>query len=122
MIAPGELAAQRKLTDSFIRADEQQIQLIRKTKVPNGAGGYRETMVPLAPQGFRLIPLQDSTGESGRTTADGKQVTPAYMLQGRYNCDMQRYDQFVIDGKRYEVFFIVENRQYQVKGEVAYLG
>jgi hypothetical protein len=122
MIAAAELAIQRKLTDWFIRADEQQIALIRKTKVPNGAGGYREVATTLAPQGFRLIPLQDSTGESSRTTADGKQVTPSYMLQGRHDCNMQRYDQFILDGKRYEVFFIIENRQYQVKGEVAYLG
>lgn len=122
MIAPAELAAQRQLTEWFIRADERQLSLIRSGKVPNGAGGYKTVETTLPPQGFRLIPLQDSTGESSRTTADGKQVTPSYMLQGRHDADLQRFDRFVIEGRKYEVFFILENRQYQVKGEVAYLG
>jgi hypothetical protein len=45
------------------------------------------------------------------------------MLMGRHDADMQRWDTFTAeDGTRYEVVFVNANRQYEVKGEVAYRG
>jgi hypothetical protein len=68
---------------------------------------------------MRLIPLGD--GATLRTTANGEEVTPTYMLLGEYTVDMQRWDTFTVNGRRYQVVFINENQQYEVKGEVAYL-
>lgn len=120
MIAAAELALQRILTNAFVAADEQPIVLVRKTKVQNAAGGWTTTSTPLPAQNIRMNPLQDAVGQ--RTTADGKQVTPSYMLVCRHTADVERGDTFTIGGRRYEVVFVVENRQYQVKAEVAYLG
>jgi hypothetical protein len=78
------------------------------------------TPTALPAQTMRLIPAQDGAQE--RFTADGKAVRPTYMLQGRYDADMERWDTFVHAGHRYEVVFVNENRQYQVKGEVVYHG
>lgn len=122
MIAPGELNLQRSLTAQFIEADPLELQLYRSTKTPNGSGGYT-TSAP-APVGglqrMRLIPLGDGAEE--RLTADGKTVTPNYMLQGYFDCDMDRWDTFELSGIRYQIVFINQNSQYQKKGEVVYLG
>lgn len=121
MIASAELAMQRQLTQAFIDADWLTIVLLRSAWTSDGAGGrLKGVEVSLAPQTFRLIPQDDGTTE--RLTADGKAVNPTYRLLGPYTADMQRWDEFVIDGKRYQIVFINANRQYEVKGGVAYLG
>lgn len=122
MIHPSELAVQRQLTTVFIEADPIEIQLLRPVRTSDGAGGYVDSS--LAPVGglqrLRLIPLGDGAEE--RLTADGRQVAPSYMLLGTHLADMQRWDEFAVDGRRYQIVFINQNQQYEIKGEVAYLG
>lgn len=122
MIPPVELNVQRRLTAAFIEKDPLEIQLLRSERIANGSGGY-VTGDP-APVGglqrMRLIPLQD--GQTERYDANGKQVFPQYMLMGLHDADMQRWDTFELNGDRYQIVFINLNRQYEVKGEVAYLG
>lgn len=120
MISPTELKIQRNLTALFIAADRIELTLNRRVSIEDGAGGHELIWQPLLPQTVRMNPLQDRVGE--RVTADGVQVAPSYMLIGGYDLDLQRFDRFTIDGRRYEVVFIQENRQYEVKGEVAYIG
>jgi hypothetical protein len=122
MIATAELKMQRKLTRMFIEADPLEIQLLRASRTPNGSGGYiTGTPEPVGGlQRMRLIPLQD--GQTERYDANGKQVFPQYMLMGMYDADMQRWDFFQLNGTRYQIVFIDENTQYQVKGEAVYLG
>lgn len=120
-IHPAELAAQRRLTKTFVWADAKDIELVRTERVPDGAGGViLGDPVRLPPQTMRLIPGQDGAQE--RFTAEGVAVKPSYKLLGTHEADMQRWDTFELDGHRYEVVFINENRQYQVKGEVVYHG
>lgn len=119
MIAQMELDIQRKLTTEFVRADETQLVLTRRTKVSDGAGGHTYTEAPLPAQGLRLIPQQDTAREV--QAADGSMVHPRYVLLGRYTADMQRGDKFTYQGNRYEVGD-VEDKQYEVKGDVIYLG
>lgn len=120
MIPAGELKVQRALTAVFIAADQIPVALTRRTQIPDGKGGYRLTEQKLAPQVFRLIPSQDGSAE--RTTADGKAVTPEYVLMGTHLADMARGDTFTVGDRRYEVVFINENQQYEIKGEVSYRG
>lgn len=121
MISSLELSIQRQLSNAFIEADPLEIQLSRPTRTPDGAGGYVDSLVPIGGlQRLRLIPLGDGADE--RTTADGVAVAPTYMLMGTYLANIQRWDEFSVDGRRYQVVFINQNRQYEVKGEVAYLG
>jgi hypothetical protein len=121
MIAAAELAIQRQLTAAFVQADRILVTLVRSTPVSDGAGGTSPgTPTPLAAQVMRLIPLGDGAQE--RMTSDGREVRPAYKLLGLHTADMEIDDEFTIGGKRYQVVFISENRQYEVKGEVAFRG
>jgi hypothetical protein len=121
MIATAELELQRQLTLAFIAADSFSVTLMRSTLTANNSGGYkRSAPTPLAPQTMRLIPSQDGSIE--RLTADGVAVSPSYMLMGRWDADMRRWDRFTLGGAEYEVVFINQNTQYETKGEVAYLG
>jgi hypothetical protein len=121
MIELAEVKIQRRITEAFVAADYVVLDLVRTPRVSNGAGGRAKgTPEPLRPQRFRLVPSGDGAPE--RTTGDGLAVTPAYMLIGEYNADVQRFDEFVKDGRRYQIVFVNENRQYEVKGEAAYLG
>ena len=121
MIAPVELRLQRAQTHAFIKADAREVTLRRSLREPDGAGGFIDgDPVDLPPQCLRLMPRQD--GATPRPTADGEMVEPGYTLLGRHDADMRRWDTFVLDGVRYEVVFVNENRQYEVKGEVAYRG
>jgi hypothetical protein len=120
-IMPMELAVQRKLTAAFIAADSLQLALLRTPAVPDGAGGVRSGPTQTLPaQTLRLIPLGDGAQE--RFTRDGVAVTPSYMLMGKHDADIQRFDEFTLDGRRYQVVFVNQNQQYEVKGEVAYRG
>lgn len=116
-----ELRVERMLTDAFISADSLQVVLNRTTEVSDGAGGVLlSDTAPLAAQKMRLLPLGDGAVE--RLTADGRVVRPSYMLLGNYDANMQRGDTFTLSTGRYQVVFVNENRQYEVKGEVAYVG
>lgn len=121
MIAAGELEMQRRLTLGFLAADSREITIQRRPRTSDGAGGtVAGDPVSLPPQDFRLLPSED--GATARTTAEGETATPEYMLLGRWDADLQRFDEFEIDGRRFQVIFITENRQYETKGEVTYLG
>jgi len=121
MIAEAELAIQRQLTSAFINADRISVILTRPVWVDDGAGGVTQgPPETLAPQTMRLIPLGDMASE--RFTANGEAVTPTYALLGLHTADIQRWDQCTINGRRYEVVFVSENMQYEMKAEVAYRG
>lgn len=120
MLSDAEVVAQRAITAAFVAADRFSCVLTREQRVPDGEGGYTTEPAPVDAQWLRLVPLQDATQD--RTDATGNVVTPGYMLIGRYSADIQRGDEFTKEGRRYEVVFVLENKQYQVKGEVIYLG
>jgi hypothetical protein len=120
-IASVELAFQRKNTEAFIAADSVEVVLIRTPREDDGAGGVLTgTPASLLPQVMRLIPLQD--GHSPRQTAEGEMAEPSYMLLGKHDADMERWDEFQMNGAWYQVVFVNQNRQYEVKGEVVYRG
>jgi hypothetical protein len=116
-----ELAAMRDQTRAFIAADQDEVVLTRRTRVPNGSGGYLLTAPAALPsQPARLIPLQP--GGPQRHTLDGRLVDPAYHLLMDWEADLSRGDLFVIHGRRYEIVFVTENQSYETKGEVVYNG
>lgn len=119
MIPAAEAAVQRQLTAWFIAADVEAVVLERPTKTSNGAGGFKKTFAPLAPQEMRLIP-QGSGVE--RNLEDGRVVASTHVLMGNYGADMLRGDTFSLGGRDYEIVFINENREYEVKGEVILVG
>jgi hypothetical protein len=120
-MSPVELMVQRRMTAFFISADRTPIILQRNLLVPDGGGGYKKLDTDTLPlQWFRIIPQQDTAIE--RTTADGRKVSPEYVLLGTHDSDMKRGDRFKLDGRRYEIVFVAIGPPYERKGEVAYLG
>lgn len=120
MVSEQEAAMQRGITAAFVAADAFSCVLTREQRVPDGEGGYTTVPTPVDAQWLRLVPLQDATQD--RRDSTGSVVSPGYMLVGEHTADIQRFDTFTKDGRRYEVVFVLENRQYQVKAEVIYLG
>jgi hypothetical protein len=121
-IADAELSVQRMLTRAFIEADVVTITLYRSTVTDDGAGGtVTGAPVAIAPQCLRLI-TQGSTGADSkqRFTANGQAVSPDYVLMGTECADIERWDTFEHEGRAYEVVFVNQNRQYEVKAEVVY--
>lgn len=116
---PTEALVQQRITAAFVDADPFDCVLTREANVSDGEGGYTTTKKALPAQRLRLVPLQDASVE--RTTADGRSLTPEYMLVGTVGADIKRADTFTKDGRSYEVVFVLENQQYQVKAEVVYL-
>jgi hypothetical protein len=116
----GELKAQQRLSLAFIEADARDVILQRSPRTDDGAGGVVVgAPVPVGPQRLRLLPQED--GATERTTAEGESATPQYMLMGPWNANMQRFDEFTLDGVRYQVVYI-DDRKYELKGEVIRLG
>lgn len=120
MIRDAELKAQRRVSLAFIEADVRMVDLLRSPRSDDGAGGVEVgEPVPIGAQRFRLLPQED--GATARTTAEGESATPEYMLMGAWNADMKRFDEFELDGVRYQIVYI-DDRQYELKGEVIRLG
>lgn len=69
---------------------------------------------------MRLIPAKETLAVE-RETLDGRVVKPEYVLLALWDGEMERGDRFSLGGNRYEVAFVHEKRDYQVKGEVVYL-
>lgn len=117
-----ELEAQRRQTDAFIKADHVDVILWRQEKVPNGSGGFvLSPAQPLPPQQFHLVPQNRQLEE--RQTLDGAVVRPDSVLIGYYDADIRRGDWFMnAMGKRYDVAWVNEKRDYEVRVELVYRG
>lgn len=115
-----ELKAQQRISRAFIDADARDVILLRSPRTDDGAGGFiLGESVPQGAQRLRLLPQED--GATERTTAEGESATPQYMLMGPSDANMQRWDEFVLDGTRYQIVYI-DDRKYELKGEVIRLG
>lgn len=120
-ISSAELAIQRKQTAAFIASDSVAVVLERPVFVSDGAGGHTRGVPTLLPsQTMRLIPLQDGT--TAQLNADGEMIEPSYMLMGRWDANIERWDRFMLEGHEYEVLSVNQNRQYECKAEVSYRG
>lgn len=94
----------RTVMAAFIRADSRSITLQRPTFKQSAAGGYtvdHYTAVPA--QQFRLVPYRRRLTDLTTPTADGEVPTIPYALVGLYNSNIQRNDEFVLDGVFYRV-------------------
>lgn len=95
MASAAETGVNRRNTDAFIQADPVTLTLMRRGSVPDGDGGTKNgASVPVVAQTFRLIPQSDVMPQV--QTPDGAILTPTYVLLGRWDCDMERWDQFSI--------------------------
>lgn len=119
-LRPAELKVQRRNSIAFIQADGRMVDLLRSSRTSDGAGGtVVGDPVSVGAQLLRLLPQED--GATARTTSEGETATPQFILMGPWDANMQRFDEFVLDGVRYQVVYI-DDRKYELKGEVIRLG
>lgn len=118
---PEDLVTLRKQTTDFIGYNPKSVQLQRKTTTADGAGGVKYTINTLTAQTFRQITQPTSTGVF-RRTIDGQEVNPEFVLLGEYNADIKFGDWYYVDGAKYEIVYVRDDRRYETWGEVAYRG
>jgi hypothetical protein len=114
-----ELAVQQANTAAFIAVDPVPLALARRTRTPNGAGGYRLGGPSLLePQVFRLV-RQPNKGETGeRVLLDGTTVQVTHHLVGSADADVEEGDSFTFEDQDYEVVHVWNVGGYEVKAEV----
>ncbi len=118
---PLEADVQRKLTRAFVAANPSSIVLSRKTKVPNGAGGFTYSApTTLPPQTLRFV----YQGGTTRTrTIDGDTETVPAVLVGEVGVDIQVDDEFVLGNDRFRVRSVDDaNAVYKTQAEVTRVG
>lgn len=116
---PAELVAQRRQTRAYIGVDPVSIQLVRKTRVSDGAGGHTLVETTLDPQTARIILLSSRANVERRTEA-GVIVVANASLTGYPGLDIEKYDKFSWRQGTCEVLFINPNRDWQISAEVLY--
>lgn len=121
--ASSYLRVQRKNTEAFINADPIVVSLVPRVKTKTAGGGKKmEKGTPKSAQKFRLIPQGDV--QPSVQTPDGIQLTPTFVLLGKFDADIDRWDTFQLNGHDYQVVSTVrpehtiENR-YESKVDVA---
>lgn len=97
--------ALRKVMARFIAADGRKIVLQRPTLTETETGGFvKGNYIPIEPaQLFRLVPYKRRLTDLTTPTADGEIPTIPYVLVGLYNNNIQRMDEFTLDGVFYRV-------------------
>lgn len=94
----------RKIMAEFIAADSRSIQLRRPTLEKTPTGGFKKgNWSTLAAQDFRLVPYKRRLTDLVSLKADGEIPHLMYVLVGKWDCDVQRMDEFVLDGAYYRV-------------------
>lgn len=94
----------RKVMAEFIRADGRTISLMRPTFTKTPTGGYiKGTFTPVAPQQFRLVMYRRRLTDLTTPKADGEVPTLPYVLVGAFSSDIERMDEFTLDGVYYRV-------------------
>lgn len=94
----------RKVMAVFIAADGRMVVMNRPEFSTTETGGYvKGNYVPLPPQLFRLVPYRRRLTDLTTPQADGEIPTIPYTLVGLHNSNIQRMDEFELDGVFYRV-------------------
>lgn len=94
----------RKVMSAFIEADGRQITLQRPAFSTTETGGYaKSSFDSLPPQLFRLVMYRRRLTDLTTPKADGEIPILPYVLVGYYNSNIQRMDEFSLDGVYYRV-------------------
>lgn len=97
-------AALRKVMAEFIRADGRSITLRRPTFSHTPTGGYvKGSFTTLPPQVFRLVMYRRRLTDLTTPKSDGEVPTLPYVLVGAFSSDVERMDEFSLDGVYYRI-------------------
>jgi hypothetical protein len=99
-----EIRLRRQNLASYIAADSVQISLTRYTRVDDGAGGWvKGPSTTLAPQTMRLVPYKRRLSSLTDMVTAGEIPNVEYSLIANYNADVERYDEFDLNGEAMKV-------------------
>lgn len=99
-------AMRRAQTEALIDQKPSDVVLTRPTWLSDGAGGRTKSGAStLPPQKMRLVPASPITNQENqaRVTADGRMVTPNWLLIGLPEQDIEPYDFATVLGHEIEV-------------------
>ena len=118
-----ELQINRDNTAMFIEADPVLLTLTWREKIDNGSGGFKYGPPQNRdPQVFRMIPQSDIMPDV--QGPDGVTLTPTYVLLGKHDAVMGRWDRFTMNGVKFMIVspirpdYTIEN-VYEHKADVA---
>lgn len=96
--------ALRKVMTEFIKADGRSIRLQRPSLERTPTGGFRKAAWEVKPeQTFRLVPYKRRLTDLVKQMADGEIPHILYVLVGYWDADVERMDEFELDGAYYRV-------------------
>ena len=96
--------ALRKVMAEFIEADGRSIELHRPTFEKTATGGYvKGNFQTLPPQRFRLVPYKRRLTDLTTVKAEGEIPYLPYVLICLPQVDVQRMDEFQLDGVYYRI-------------------
>jgi hypothetical protein len=94
----------RRNLKEFIKADYRDIFLKRPTKTSTPNGSWIEGLPDeMAPQMFRLVPAKRRHSNPEVDSQDGNIPFQDWTMVGEYNADVQRDDEFDLNGDHYKV-------------------
>lgn len=94
----------RKILREFILADERRIILQRPTFAETATGGYvKGNFVAQPEQSFRMVPYKRRLTDLVKMKDEGEIPNIPYILVGFWNCNLQRMDEFFLEGAYYRV-------------------
>jgi hypothetical protein len=97
-------SALRKVMAEFIKADGRSITLMRPTFAKTGTGGYqKKSFAAQTPQIFRLVMYRRRLTDLTTPKADGEIPTLPYVLVGAFDSNVERMDEFSLDGVYYRI-------------------
>ena len=113
----------RRQVDAEIKADPVDIILMRKTKVADGAGGWKwSDEAPLRPQQVTIVPAKRRLSDMLVNTELGDVVNAPYIVLGRYTLDIQRGDHFTWNGDDFKVDQVAIKEEVSKTCPVVYFG
>lgn len=123
---PDDIAVLRAQTKEFIDVNPTSVVISRKNITSDGEGGVQHTLTVLPAQIMRLI-TQPSGSAVLRTTIEGEELTPDFVLLGVHDSDMVHGDWFMRDGAKYELVYVRDDGRsaelrYERWAEVLYRG
>jgi len=107
-----QLRMQRTVMAEYINADPVTISFRRYPKLDDGAGGWIKGPVQnVAPQVMRLVPYKRRLTNLTDHTADGDIPNVQYSLVATIDVDVQRWDEFTLNGAEYKVMGVEPKTQ-----------
>lgn len=97
-----------------IAQDPVDLVLVRRTKAPDGAGGFTLGVNNLPPQRVRVTPFRQGSGRSEVNTNVARTVNEDWVLMGLPGMDVNVHDEFTLRGNQWEITSSLENSPERV--------